>query len=469
MTVEQRQEFDVVFLGGGTGGYVAAIRAAQLGLKVAVVEKDKVGGTCLHRGCIPSKALLKSAELLEQARRAKEFGVIVGEVAGDYPTAFRRAQQVVEQLHKGIHFLFRKHGITLIHGVGRLTRNRTVLVNGAEGQPQELRGRAIVIDSGSRPRAIPGIPFDGVRVLNSDHTTAQIDWYPKRAIIRGGGATGVEHATVWHAFGAEVTLVGRIVPNEDEEVQQQLVRTFQRKGIRIIPDYRPAADDFDITEGGVRMRVRKSGKQEEVIEADALFVALGREGNIEEIGLEELGVRTRDGFIVTDEYFRTNVEGIYAIGDVLGIQQLAHTAMHQGIIAVEHIAGEKPLPLDYHRVPVVTYCHPEIASLGLTERQAKEQGRAIKVGKFPFRANGKSLIEGETDGFVKIIADAETNDILGVHIIGNHATELIAEAALAKLLEATPWEIGLSVHPHPTVSEVIGEAALAVDNLAIHI
>ena len=469
MTVEQRQEFDVVFLGGGTGGYVAAIRAAQLGLKVAVVEKDKVGGTCLHRGCIPSKALLKSAELLEHARRAKEFGVIVGEVAGDYPTAFRRAQQVVEQLHKGIHFLFRKHGITLIQGVGRLTRNRTVLVNGAEGQPQELRGRAIVIDTGSRPRAIPGIPFDGVRVLNSDHTTAQIDWYPKRVIIRGGGATGVEHATVWHAFGAEVTLVGRIVPYEDEEVQQQLVRTLQRKGIRIIPDYRPAADDFDITEGGVRMRVRKSGKQEEVIEADALFVALGREGNIEEIGLEELGVRTRDGFIVTDEYFRTNVEGIYAIGDVLGIQQLAHTAMHQGIIAVEHIAGEKPLPLDYHRVPVVTYCHPEIASLGLTEREAKEQGRAIKVGKFPFRANGKSLIEGETDGFVKIIADAETNDILGVHIIGNHATELIAEAALAKLLEATPWEIGLSVHPHPTVSEVIGEAALAVDNLAIHI
>lgn len=469
MTAEQRQEYDVVFLGGGTGGYVAAIRAAQRGLRVAVVEKDKVGGTCLHRGCIPSKALLKSAELLDQVRRAREFGVVVGEVGGDYAAAFRRSRQVVEQLHKGIHFLFRKHRIPLLQGVGRLTANRTVLVNGADGQRQELQGRAIIIDTGSRPRPIPGIPFDGVRVLNSDHTTAELDWFPKRVIIRGGGATGVEHATVYRSFGAEVTLVGRIVPNEDEEVQQELIRAFQRKGIRIIPDYRPTADDFDITEGGVRMRVSKSGTAEEIIEADALFVALGREGNIEDLGLEELGIQTKNGFIVTDEYFRTNVEGIYAIGDVLGIQQLAHTAMHQGIIAVEHIAGEKPLPLDYNRVAVVTYCHPEIASLGLTEREAEKRGHTVKVGKFPFRANGKSLIEGEADGFVKVVADAETNDILGVHIIGNRATELIAEAALAKLLEATPWEIGLSVHPHPTVSEVIAEAALAVDNLAIHI
>ncbi|GBD15274.1 Dihydrolipoyl dehydrogenase [bacterium HR26] len=461
------ETYDIVFLGGGTGGYVAAIRAAQLGLKVAVVEKDKVGGTCLHRGCIPSKALLKSAEVLTLAKHAAEYGVKISGVEGDYPQAIKRSARIVDQLYKGIQFLFRKHGITLIEGTGRLKDNRTVVVNGPNGQTQEVSGRNIIIDTGSRPRPIPGIPFDGQRVINSDHST-WLDWLPKRVIIRGAGATGVEFASIYHEFGAEVTLVGRIVPNEDEEVSQHLARTFTKAGIRIIPDYRPGAEDFDITEGGVRMRVRHDGK-EEVIEADTLLVALGRQGNIEDIGLEELGIKTKDSYIVVDDYYRTGVDGVYAIGDVIGRQLLAHTAMHQGIIAVELIAGEKPMKLDYNRVPVCTYCHPEIASMGLTERQAREQGYQVKVGKFPLRANGKALIEGEADGFVKVIADAETNDLLGVHIIGGHATELIAEAALAKLLEATPWEIGLSVHPHPTVSEVIGEAALAVDGVAIHI
>jgi len=459
--------YDVVFLGGGTGGYVAAIRAAQLGLKVAVVEKDKLGGTCLHRGCIPSKALLKSAEVLTLARHAAEYGVKISGVEGDYPQAIQRSAKIVDQLYKGIHFLFRKRGIPVIEGRGRLKDNRTVVVHGHDGSVREVTARNIIIDTGSRPRPMPGIPFDGQRVINSDHST-WLEWLPKRVIIRGGGATGVEFASIYHAFGAEVTLVGRIVPNEDEEVSQHLTRTFTRAGIRIIPDYRPTAEDIDITAGGVRMRVKRDGT-DEVIEADTLLVALGRQGNIEDIGLEDLGIATKDSSIVVDEFYRTGVEGVYAIGDVIGHQLLAHTAMHQGIIAVELIAGEKPLKLDYNRVPVCTYCHPEIASLGLTEREAREQGYRVKVGKFPLRANGKALIEGDADGFVKVIADAETNDLLGVHIIGGHATELIAEAALAKLLEATPWEIGQSVHPHPTVAEVIGEAALAVDGLAIHI
>jgi dihydrolipoamide dehydrogenase len=467
MAGEQQYQYDIVFLGGGTGGYVAAIRAAQLKLKVAVIEKDKVGGTCLHRGCIPSKALLKSAAVATLAREAAEYGVKINGFEIDYPQAIKRSARIVDQLYRGILFLFRKHGITTIEGAGRLKDNHTVVVTTPNGETQEVTGRAIIIDTGSRPRPIPGIPFDGHRVINSDHST-WLDWLPKRVIIRGGGATGVEFASIYHEFGAEVTLVGRVVPNEDEEIAQHLTRVYTRKGIRIIPNYRPTADDFDITEGGVRMRVKQDGK-EEVIEADTLLVALGRQGNIEDIGLEELGIQTKDSYIVVDEYGRTGVDGVYAIGDVIGKQLLAHTAMHQGIVAVEHIAGEKPYPVDYRRSPSCTYCHPEIASVGLTEKEAREQGYEVKVGKFPLRANGKALIEGEGDGFIKIVADADTNDLLGVHIIGGHATELIAEAALAKLLEATPWEIGLNIHPHPTISEVMGEAALAVDGLAIHI
>jgi dihydrolipoamide dehydrogenase len=325
----------------------------------------------------------------------------------------------------------------------------------------------VIIDTGSRPRPIPGIEFDGQRVVNSDHTT-WMDWYPKRVIIRGGGATGVEFATVYRDFGAEVTLVGRVVPNEDQEVSRQLTRSFQKAGIKIVPDYRPTADDFDITEGGVTLRLRGDGKEER-IEADTLLVATGRQGNIEDIGLEELGIKTEKSYIVTDDYFRTGAPDVYAIGDVIGRSMLAHTAMHQGIVVMELLAGEKPVPIDYNRIPNVTFCHPEIGSMGLTEQEAKDAGYDIKVGKFPLRANGKAVIEGLDEGFIKMVADKDTDDILGVHMIGGNATELIGEAALAKLLEATPWEIGVSIHPHPTISEVLGEAALAVDDLQIHV
>ncbi len=459
--------YDIVLLGGGTGGYVAAIRAAQLGLKVAVVEKDKVGGTCLHRGCIPTKALLKSASVLTLVKNATEYGVTATGIEVNYPQAIKRSGKIVNQNFNGIKLLFKKHGIALIDGIGSLRDTHTVSVNLPDGSQRDVRGRNVIIDTGSRPRPIPGIPFDGIRVINSDHAT-WLEEIPKRVIIRGGGATGVEFASVFHAFGAEVTLVGNVVPNEDADVSQQLARSFTKSGIRIIPNVRPTADDFDITEGGVILRVKQNGKEQR-IEADSLLVAIGRQGNIEDIGLEELGIKTEKSYIVTDDYCRTEKDGLFAIGDVMGRQLLAHTAMHQGIIVAELVAGEKPMPLDYSRVPSCTYCHPEIASLGLTEKQAKANGHNIKVGKFPLRANGKAMIEGEGDGFIKMVADADSDDLLGVHIIGGHATELIAETALAMLLEATPWEIALSVHPHPTISEVIGEAALAVDGRAIHI
>ena len=461
------EPFDVVLLGGGTGGYVAAIRGGQLGLRVAVIEQDKVGGTCLHRGCIPTKALLKSASVATLVHNAAEYGVNVSGIAYNYEQAVARSGKIVDQNFNGIKFLFRKNNVTLIEGTGRLKDSRTVIVTKPDGSTEEVGGKAVIIDTGSRARPIAGIPFDGERVINSDHST-WLPEVPKRVIIRGGGATGVEFASIYHEFGAEGTLVGRVVPNEDHEVSQQLTRSFTRSGIRIIPGYRPTADDFDITEGGVRMRVTQDGK-EEVIEADTLLVAPGRQGNIEAIGLEEVGVRPEKGSTPVDEYCRTNVDGVFAIGDVVGQMLLAHTAMHQGIIVMEYLAGEKPLPLDPNRVPVCTYSHPEIGSMGLTENEAKEAGYEVKVGKFPLRANGKALIEGEGDGFIKMVADKDTDDILGVHMIGGHATELIAEAGLAKLLEATPWEGALSIHPHPTISEVVGEAALAVDGRAIHI
>lgn len=458
--------YDVVLLGGGTGGYVAAIRGAQLGLRVAVVEKDKIGGTCLHRGCIPTKALLKSGSVAHTIANAAEFGINISGYEYNYAQAAKRSGDIVAKNFSGIKFLFRKHKIDTFEGVGYLKNNRTITVTASDGSTRDVTGKAIIIDTGSRPRPIPGIPFDGKRVVNSDHTT-WMDWVPKRVIVRGGGATGVEFSTIWRDFGAEVTLVGRVVPNEDEEVSKQLTRSFTKAGIKIVPDYRPTADDFDINEGGVSLRISRNGK-EEVIEADTLMVATGRQGNIEEMGFDELGIKTDRSYIQTDDSFRTGVDGVFAIGDVIGKQMLAHTAMHQGMYIMELLAGEKPLPVDYLRIPNVTFCHPEIGSIGLTERAAKEAGHEIKVGKFPLRANSKANIEGADDGFAKVVADKETNDLLGVHMIGGNATELIGEASMAMLFEATPWEIGAAVHPHPTISEVIAEAALAVDGMQIH-
>jgi dihydrolipoamide dehydrogenase len=464
------QAFDAVLIGGGTGGYVAAIRAAQLGLDVVVIEKDKLGGTCLHRGCIPTKAFLKSADVYGEVQNAAEFGVdIAGEIAFNYPAALARSNKVVNGQYKGLLFLFdKKYKIPVIAGVGSIAGQGQVQVAPNDGSaPYTLTTRNIIVNTGTRPRPIPGCPFDGKRVINSDDAV-ELETLPESFIIRGGGAVGVEWASIYGRYGSKVTLVGRVVPAEDEEAGTLLTRSFRREGIDVYPTSRPTADDIDVTKSGVKVRVKENGK-EEVVAADVLLVAIGRQGNVEDIGLEKLGVKVEDGLIPVDAMMLTNVPNVYAIGDVNGQQMLAHTAMHMGVIAIEHIAGQTPYPLDILNSPMVTFCRPEIASVGLTAKQASEQGRTVKTGKFPMRPNGKAVIEGETEGFAKIVGDAETNDMLGMTIVGPHATELIGGLAMGRLLEVTPEEIGLSVYPHPTVSEVIHEAALDLLGHAIHI
>ena len=463
--------FDIVLIGGGTGGYVAAIRAAQLGLDVVVVEKDLLGGTCLHRGCIPTKAFLKSADVFEEVQHAAEFGVDVGgDIAFNYPTALARSQKVVNGQYKGLLYLFdKKYKIPVIAGAGSIAGAGKVRVapNGG-GEGFALAARNIIINTGTRPRAITGCPFDGERIINSDHAVV-LEQLPGSFIIRGGGAVGVEWASIYGRYGSKVSLVGRIVPSEDEEAAAVLSRAFRRQNIAVFPTSRPTAEDIEVTKTGVKMRVKDDRGKEETLEAEVLLVAIGREGNVENIGLETVGVGVQDGLIPVDAMMRTNVPNVYAIGDVNGQQMLAHTAMHMGVIAVEHIAGQTPYPLDVLNSPMVTFCRPEIASVGLSEKQAVEQGRTVKTGKFPMRPNGKAVIEGETDGFAKIVADVETNDMLGMTIVGPHATELIGGLAMGRLLDVTPEEIGISVFPHPTVSEVIHEAALDLLGHALHI
>ncbi len=462
--------FDIVLIGGGTGGYVAAIRAAQLGLDVVVVESDLLGGTCLHRGCIPTKAFLKSADVFEQVQHSAEFGVdIAGDIAFNYPAALARSQKVVNGQYKGLLYLFeKKYKIPVIAGVGSIAGPGQVQVAPNDGgSGGALKARNIIINTGTRPRAIKDCPFDGERIINSDHAVV-LETLPKSFIIRGGGAVGVEWASIYGRYGSKVSLVGRVVPSEDEEAAAVLMRAFRRQSITVFPTSRPTAEDIEVTDSGVRMRVTDDRGKEETVEAEVLLVAIGREGNVENIGLETVGVTVEDGIIPVDAMMRTNVPNVYAIGDVNGQQMLAHTAMHMGTIAAEHIAGETPYPLDVLNSPMVTFCRPEIASVGLTEKQATDEGRTVKTGKFPMRPNGKAVIEGETDGFAKIVADAETNDLVGMTIVGPHATELIGGLAMGRLLDVTPEEIGISVFPHPTVSEVIHEAALDLLGHAIH-
>jgi dihydrolipoamide dehydrogenase len=464
-------QFDLVVLGGGTGGYVAAIRAKQLGLNVAVVEEIKLGGTCLHRGCIPTKAFLKSADVFDEVKKAAEFGVnVAGEVTFDYNQALQRSLKIVDGQYRGLLYLFdKKHKIPVFMGRGRMLSANTVGVTPNDGSaPFSMQATNVIINTGSRPRPIKGVPYDGTRVINSDHAVV-LDYLPQSFLIRGGGATGVEWASVYHRYGSKVTLVGNIVPQEDAEVQDALTRAFQRQKMDLAPGARPTADDIEVGKDGVTMRIKDAKGKERTVQAEVLLVAIGRQGNIEEIGLEEVGVKTDGDYIAVDDMMRTNVPGVFAIGDVNGRQLLAHTAMHHGIIAVEHICSLNPFPLDELNSPSCTYCEPEIGSVGLTEEQAKKEGRNVKVGKFPMKPNAKANIEGHTDGFTKMVADADTDDLLGVHIIGPHATEMIAEAGLARLLESTPYELSIAVHPHPTVSEVIGEAAHDLLGHAIHI
>ncbi|MEC2198275.1 dihydrolipoyl dehydrogenase [Bacillus subtilis] len=470
-------EYDVVILGGGTGGYVAAIRAAQLGLKTAVVEKEKLGGTCLHKGCIPSKALLRSAEVYRTAREADQFGVETAGVSLNFEKVQQRKQSVVDKLAAGVNHLMKKGKIDVYTGYGRILGPSifsplpgTISVERGNGEENDmLIPKQVIIATGSRPRMLPGLEADGKSVLTSDEAL-QMEELPQSIIIVGGGVIGIEWASMLHDFGVKVTVIeyaDRILPTEDPEISKEMESLLKKKGIQFITGAKVLPDTMTKTSDDISIQAEKDGETV-TYSAEKMLVSIGRQANIEGIGLENTDIVTENGMISVNESCQTKESHIYAIGDVIGGLQLAHVASHEGIIAVEHFAGLNPHPLDPTLVPKCIYSSPEAASVGLTEDVAKANGHNVKIGKFPFMAIGKALVYGESDGFVKIVADRDTDDILGVHMIGPHVTDMISEAGLAKVLDATPWEVGQTIHPHPTLSEAIGEAALAADGKAIH-
>ncbi|RPK02639.1 Dihydrolipoamide dehydrogenase [Bacillus subtilis] len=470
-------EYDVVILGGGTGGYVAAIRAAQLGLKTAVVEKEKLGGTCLHKGCIPSKALLRSAEVYRTAREADQFGVETAGVSLNFEKVQQRKQAVVDKLAAGVNHLMKKGKIDVYTGYGRILGPSifsplpgTISVERGNGEENDmLIPKQLIIATGSRPRMLPGLEADGKSVLTSDEAL-QMEELPQSIIIVGGGVIGIEWASMLHDFGVKVTVIeyaDRILPTEDLEISKEMESLLKKKGIQFITGAKVLPDTMTKTSDDISIQAEKGGETV-TYSAEKMLVSIGRQANIEGIGLENTDIVTENGMISVNESCQTKESHIYAIGDVIGGLQLAHVASHEGIIAVEHFAGLNPHPLDPTLVPKCIYSSPEAASVGLTEDEAKANGHNVKIGKFPFMAIGKALVYGESDGFVKIVADRDTDDILGVHMIGPHVIDMISEAGLAKVLDATPWEIGQTIHPHPTLSEAIGEAALAADGKAIH-
>jgi len=465
-------KFDLVVIGGGNGGYIPAIRASQLGMSVALVERrPHLGGTCLNLGCIPTKALLQTAARLHDARNGADFGVKAGEVEFDYAQAAKRKDQVVDQLRRGVRGLMKKNNVRVLTGTASFAAPHTVKVKGDDGDDTELEGSHVLIASGSAVATLPGLELDGERVISSDDVATSGEDPPASIIILGSGAVGVEFASMYADFGTEVTLVellDLIVPAEDPEVSAELRKAFERRGIRVMTGAKANPSSVQKTDHGVQIEV--GGEDgEQTLEADALLVAVGRRTVVDDLDLDATGVEVNDsGQIRVDEFYRTAEPGVYAAGDVIGGYWLAHAAAHEGIVAVEHMAGKGPLPIDQDLIPRVTFCRPEIASFGLTTGQAEQQGHDVKESKFPFRAIGKALVEADPDGFFKIVADAETDRILGMHAIGPHVTELIAEGVFAKLVEGTPQELGMSVHAHPTLAEVVGEAAMAVDGVAIH-
>jgi dihydrolipoamide dehydrogenase len=479
MAVGSSNDFDLVVLGAGTGGYTAAFRAAQLGLRVALVDEDKVGGTCLHRGCIPTKALLESAEMVNRARHLKDYGVVLpGEPEIDYATIAGRRDAVVKRMWTGLKSLVDKNKVTWVAGRGRLDGPNRVRVRqpGEDGTPgaggeRILQATDVIIATGSRVKSLPGLVPDGKVILTSDDVLRLAD-RPASIVIVGAGAVGVEFASFYHDIGTAVTLLEYlpgIVPLEDRDVSQLVERSFAKRGIKVITKARFDVAAVKTSKSGVRLTVGPEGGPTEEISAELMLVATGRAANTEEIGLETTKVEVDRGVIKVNGRMRTREPHVYAIGDVIGGLWLAHTAAHEGIVAAHTIAGEKDVPeIDYTEQPKATYCRPEIASIGLTEAQCQERGLPYKVGKVPFQAIAKAIIGGEYEGFAKVIKNTETGDTLGVHLVGPHATDLIAEASLGFELEATPWEIGAATHPHPTLSEVLGEAALAVDGRSIN-
>ena len=461
--------YDLIIIGSGPGGYVAAIRASQLGLKVAVVERAELGGICLNWGCIPTKALLKSAQVFNYLSHAGDYGITIqGEAKPDFEAIVKRSRNVAEGMSKGIQFLFKKNKVEVIAGIGKVKPGKAVEITDAEGSKTDYTANHIIIATGARSKELPSLKQDGKKIIGYREAMT-LPKQPASMIVVGSGAIGSEFAQFYNALGTKVTLVEflpAVVPNEDEEVSKQLERSFKKAGIKVMTE--ASVESVD-TSGELCKDTVKTKKGEEIIEAEIVFSAVGVATNIEGIGLEEAGIATSKTKVIVDDYYKTNVEGYYAIGDIVHGPALAHVASHEGIICVEKIAGHHPEVLDYNNIPACTYTTPEIASVGMTEKQAIEAGFEVKVGKFPYMASGKASASGNRDGFVKVVFDAKTDEWLGAHLIGENVTEMIAEVVVARKLKANARQIIDAIHPHPTMSEAMMEAVAAAYGEVIHI
>jgi dihydrolipoamide dehydrogenase len=459
--------FDIIIIGSGPGGYVAAIRASQLGLNVAVVEKAELGGVCLNWGCIPTKALLKSAQVYEYINHASDYGITVGDAKADFDAVIKRSRDVAGGMSKGVQFLMKKNKITVINGFGKLkSRGKVEVTN--DGKTEVHEAKHVILATGARERELPNLKIDGKKVVGY-HEAMVLPKQPKKMVVVGSGAIGCEFAYFYNAMGTEVTIVEfmpNIVPNEDVDVSKALEKSYKKSGIKIMTN--SSVEKVDTSGKGCKVSV-KTKKGEETIECDIVLSAVGIQTNLENIGLEGLGVKTEKGKVVVDDFYQTNVPNVYAIGDIVHGPALAHVASAEGIICVEKIAGHHPEPLDYNNIPGCTYCSPEVASVGYTEQAAKDAGYEVKVGKFPFSASGKAKAAGASEGFVKVIFDAKYGEWLGAHMIGANVTEMIAEVVAARKLETTGMDIVKTVHPHPTMSEAVMEAAAAAYDEVIHL
>ena len=461
-------DFDVIVVGSGPGGYVTAIRASQLGLKTAVVEKENLGGVCLNWGCIPTKALLKSAQVFEYVKHAEDFGIKVSEYDKDFDAVVNRSRQVANGMSGGVQFLMKKNKITVIDGYGKVQPGKKVAVTAEDGKETVYSANHIIIATGARSRELPSLPQDGNKIIGYRQAMT-LDKQPEKLVVVGSGAIGIEFAYFYNSMGTDVTVVEylpNIVPLEDEEVSKQLERTFKKSGIKVMTS--SEVTRVDTSGDGCKVTV-KTKKGEEVLDADIVLSAVGIAPNVEGIGLEDVGIAADRGRIMVNDYYQTTVPGYYAIGDIVKGPALAHVASAEGILCVEKIAGHNVEPLDYGNIPGCTYCFPEVASVGMTEKAAKEAGYDLKVGKFPFSASGKASASGHKDGFIKVIFDAKYGELLGAHMIGSNVTEMIAEAVLARKLETTGHEILKAVHPHPTLSEAFMEATAAAYDEVIHL
>lgn len=461
--------YDIVVLGSGPGGYVAAIRASQLGLKAAIIEKEALGGICLNWGCIPTKALLKSANVKEYLDHAKDYGLSADNIQVDFDAVIKRSRGVAEGMSKGVQFLMKKNKIEVISGFGKLVAPGKLEVTDKEGKKTVVSAKNIIIATGARSRNIEAIPQDGKQIIGYREAMS-LPKQPKSIVVVGSGAIGCEFAYFYNSLGAKVTLIEylpQILPLEDEEVSKQLEKSFKKTGMEVLTN--TSVEWAKAGKNGCEVKIKNAKGESQTIEAEIVLSAVGIQTNIENIGLETLGIKTDKGRILTDAFYQTNIAGVYAIGDVTTGPALAHVASHEGIVCVEKIAGKNPTPVDYGNVPSCTYCYPEVASVGMTEKAAKEAGYEIKVGKFPFSASGKASAAGAKDGFVKVIFDAKYGEWLGCHMIGAGVTEMIAEAVVARKLETTGHEIISAMHPHPTMSEAIMEAAAAAYGEVIHL